>query len=206
MALFGVVNCNCCPQSLSLSLFCRGKKKQDDPDQIVFMYEGGESDEDVELCILGTSMAKKVPTVEDSVHSWDVLTVNHHRKIIAVTGPRFTAHVDSDACRGKHIDDVFRGNLLRVIKSLLSVVERDGKTLVLNTLYDGRLALSMDAYWMSGMMQVGDKVKTVSAGATVYYYPTVIDPNGFAAIAAAASPTPSPEESLPPTPPDVNSH
>lgn len=205
MALFGVINCNCCPQSLSLSLFCRGKKQKEDADQIVFMYEGGESDEDVELCILGTSIARTALALDglDSVHAWDVLNVNQHRKIIAVSGPRFTAGVDPDGCRGRHIDDVFSGNLLRVIRSLLSVVERDGKTLVVRTLYDGRHALTMEAFGMSSMMQVGDKVKTVSAGATVIYRPTVIDPLDL--IGASTPPTSS-EDSLPPTPPDVNSH
>jgi hypothetical protein len=179
-----------CFQGLSVSgctLFnCRRKNKDNDndndndddcdsqaaDDDVLIVY-GENGVGDGEVCVIGPgSMDEDVILTDGAMvkGEWDCLVVDHRHRIVSLTGPRFQPFCTEDDCSGWYVKDVFHGNFLRVVESLVHVVVSKRGVVQVDTLYEG-LSLTMHAYSMNSVLHNRSK-ETPPIGACIVYRPT----------------------------------
>jgi hypothetical protein len=193
--------CRWCPDKLSLSCCHKKPPTQGDADPIVFMYESTQPSND-ELCVLSSGFASntnRTPQLSDvaDVSDWDIMSVNNDLLVLSIGGPRFCRNGDDAAgMRGKHVNTIFQGNLLRVIVSLVTVLQQTGRHPVLQTLYGGRQALTMEAFGIASDSGLpGKRVRRALIGTTVVYRPTLYEAAQLSASSECAISSESSSES-----------
>lgn len=106
--------------------------------------------------------------------SWDFLTVDKDSQLVMLTGDRFLdlagndpdIMTSADACRGRHISDVFSKPILDILTPLIDMT-LEGKSPQLHTIFKSH-SLTLFAYPMY------NEVRSV-IGAHIIYRPTAYD-------------------------------